>query len=661
MPRLVLPFGAGLDRYTGVQRVRPGTLEDLVNVRPLGVKLQVRRGMVQRSELPSRNGAPCTAVLLVHGMQSQPEGIAVGYHATTREVYVYRVTGGGTDPISVGHWFTLDVNAPSPPVITAAESYGRVFFAHNEAATEHRAATQVYDSIFSSMSDLEADLDGRGTAPVRFRGVQRWRNYLTGWGWASPSENRPEMLRVSLPGEPLLFDPEDYFQVGDRGSAITNVKPAGSSLLAFKNNSTYRVSGTSHLDFGILPVYALFGCLSARLAITVEGTCYVWSFEGPWATTGADAQDLEPVIDLERLAPEHLPSAGVARTGFAAYVPGERIVEFHFGERIYALSLEAGGATWSYRTRGRLISSGGLMYPESEDVVDLGREPPTGYPRITGVTVNMRAATVSFENTNHTGNEAVETWLRKEPRGEWERIDPDQRVAAGASQDVTLSDLEIGARYGVALRYRLSGVYGTRYRDPDPGDWPAVSRFESFQVGFAGTDDTAPTLDSVEWLRTSGTQEAAVVRFTPTNNDYSHKVTRVFGQTVTLEPGITEYRDFTIQGERSYSYLVQATVAGLNSGVSNSLSVFTGPPVPRSVHVVTSSSLLDTLLWTYPEFSSADPNFAGLGAEISVDGVITSVEPGRTQFNFLPGSTVRIRSLATQFGTADRSMWEDAP
>ena len=121
MPTVTLPFGSGLDRYTGVMAVEPGSMEDLLNARPLDGKLQLRRGTVLRSTLPAQSGVPCTAVLLLQAVQSQQEAIAVGYYSASREVHVYRITGIGTDPFHIGRWFTLRSGAQDPPVVVAAE------------------------------------------------------------------------------------------------------------------------------------------------------------------------------------------------------------------------------------------------------------------------------------------------------------------------------------------------------------------------------------------------------------------------------------------------------------------------------------------------------------------------------------------------------------
>lgn len=659
MPQIVIPFGAGLDRYTGVQRVQPGSMDDLLNVRPLGVKLQARNGMVRRLNLPDQGGQPCTAVLLVKALQSQQSGVVVAFHAATRHVHIYRVSGIGTDPQHVALWFTLHSDAASPPVITAAESYGLLVLAHNETRAVLRATTQVYDAVAGTVEPLRANLDRGGMADVRFAGVEHWRNYIAGWGWASPSEIRPEIVRISLPGEPTTFDPEHYFQAGDRGSPVTSVKPAGSTLLSLKPSETYNIIGTSQEDFGILPLYALFGCLSARLAITVEGLCYIWGFEGPWVFTGSSSADLESMLDIERLAPELLPNATSARTAFAVYIPGERVIEWHWGSRIYALSLESGGVQWSYRTRGRPMMSGGLLYSAGESVIAPSGEIPVGYASVVSVTPDERTATVTFSNQDHTGSEILETWLKEGENGEWRKVDPDIRITVSPEQEVMLRDLDVGTEYTVALRYRLLGEYGTAYLDPDPDSWPRPSR-HTFTMDFGG--ETAPTIDSLVWMRTSTTAEHVLVRFTPRDPSLSHQVIRALGPSPsTLEPGVTEYRDTGISGEATFSYFVRAVVGDLTSSLSPLMSIWTGPlgVTTVSVEEIEPSPISSSIVrW---EYAGADL-LRNPGVQIRVDGVIQTLARGARSL-ILVGtySSLRIRTYIEHFGVTDYGQWVDVP
>ena len=145
MPKVTLPMGMGLDRYTGVMRVQPGSMRDMRNVRPQRGRLTQRRGITRASSLPAQGGNPCTAVVAIQPVQSSGEGVVVGFYAGSGEVHIFRVSGTGKDPFHIGQWFTLGSNAESPPYVLATESYGKAFLAHDEAIYSARAPTQVYD------------------------------------------------------------------------------------------------------------------------------------------------------------------------------------------------------------------------------------------------------------------------------------------------------------------------------------------------------------------------------------------------------------------------------------------------------------------------------------------------------------------------------------
>ena len=259
------------------------------------------------------------------------------------------------------------------------------------------------------------------------------------------------MLRISLPGQPTVFELEHYFLAGDRGSPIMTVKPAGSNLAVLKPTSTYRITGTSQLNFGILPLYELFGSLGSRLAISVEGQCYAWGMEGPWVTSVSRSQDLEALLDLEAVDPADLPAASDFRDAFAIYVQEDRVIQWHFGPRVYTLHLGSEGVKWSFRTFPAVMASGGFLYGPVGSSVTVDTNPPTGHPTIEKAAAFDGTATIEWENHGQDGNEFLETWIKRESAA-WSNADaPDQRVSTEATQTFEIRGLDGGAEYTVAV------------------------------------------------------------------------------------------------------------------------------------------------------------------------------------------------------------------
>jgi len=604
MPTTALPFGMGLDRYTGVMQVDPASMMDMRNLRPLVGKLQARAGIVKQASLPDQGGESCTAVTLLQPVRSQSEGIAVGYYDGSREVHVFRVGGDGTNPVHIGKWFDLADGAASPPYFHSAETFGKAFLAHDEAKQVHRAPTQVYDAALRTLADLVEDPTAETKVPIRFRGVEAWSDYLMGWGYGGfgDPDIRPDIVRASKPAEPDTFLPEHYFIVGDRGSPVTAVRQAGSALVALKPTDSYRILGTSRLNFGIMPFYSLFGSLSGRLAISVEGTLFAWGFEGPWSVTGSTgATDLEQPLSLETGFPVDLPPASPTRDAFAVYIPGDRVVEFHFGARIYTLSLADGGLRWSFRTRlGARAAAGTLMYSIAFDdaLAADSATPPDGGPTIESLVSAAGMATLTWNNAGQDANEALEIWVGRltfttgtgkfrrdytvaDPN--YERQLPDQSVTAAPSQTAMVPVPELGETYRVAIRYRRGNRYSSDYESDDPADWPPGAQMDVRSL------PAAPVIDSATFVRTSATTVAMRVAFTPAagHEEYTHVLYRdgqeKEDEVATAAGGVHTFEDDTAPVGVNVVYKAICRTHGVDSPMSEPSVQKVRPAEPQGV------------------------------------------------------------------------------
>ena len=222
----------------------------------------------------------------------------------------------------------------------------------------------------------------------------------------------------------------------------------------------------------MFPHYALYGTLASRLALSIQGTCFAWGFEGPWATTGGAPTDLETFLDLERPAPDDLPPASLARLAFAHYIPRDRVIEWHWSDRIYCLHLERSGPRWSYRTRAVGAMSGALLYSAGGAVIDDPTTVAIGSPTINSIDQEGAYSTLTWANGFASGGEVLEVWLRTGSQS-WRREEGDARVTLESVQThniLDLSDIPPGIHeYDVAIRYRLQGRYAPEYRERRPG------------------------------------------------------------------------------------------------------------------------------------------------------------------------------------------------
>ncbi len=577
-PRIPLVFGSGMDRATGVLGADPRSMRDLRNVYLYRDKVQARKGHSIASQILDDGGQPLSHIVLIHHMRSEQIGVVVGYQQSDRQVHVYRVDGTGSGANFIGTWFTLATGAHEPPRIIAAESYQKLFLAHDETRLSNRAQTYYYDPFGGTqLVGLTGDLNRDGTAePIKFRGVQDYLNYLVGWGYGTGSdEDRPEIIRVSVPGNPTKFEPEHYFIAGIGDDPILRCLPTSDRLIAFKGSSQYEIIGYDRRTFGIKPGEQFYGVAASRLAVAVGGAIYFWSYEGPRVTVGGASRDLAWPLDLDAPSPSDLVAEGALLDGFAIYLPGRRVIQFIFGRRCYNLSLwDPQEPKWSYGELGVAVFCGGILYSGGEAVSG----PPAGAPSgVSGSGQSPSVLEVSWTNNALEGGEIAEIWL-KTATGAWSLAG--SVSATGATQSSNISGLLAGTQYSIAMRYRRGPYYSPNSDSSNPDDWPAA------QKGTGTTTLTAPTLNDTSWERVSATVERVNVVFTPAHADVNVVIKRngVEIDTVTAaQHGGAQYtyHDTGILPEDSNTYNCLHR-KDTDSPTSNSITQWGGPEPPPS-------------------------------------------------------------------------------
>jgi hypothetical protein len=442
-----LPFGPGLDKETGTMVVKPNTMQDLRNVYHHEGSLTVREGTEKtnsfsdgtagwtQSGISVGTGDDATHILAGIAIRSERAGIVVSWEETYKRVAIWRVNALGEESVFIGFWpFRSDPygNVASagdfvwsgqsePPKIVLAEMYGQVFFAHDTYYDSFRADTYRYDPWgliegTARLGPLTSDIQNTGHPQVlRFRGVVRHLHYLFGWGWGGDGTTRPELVRVSLPGEPTKFDPSHYFIAGDRRDPVVACQPARQTLLVSKETETYQIIGYSRANFGIRPYDNLYGALASRLMTSVSGTVYVWSSEGPMA--GGDVGPFEKIwlpLDLDGFEPATLVERTDFKEGWSDYIDEVELVIFTFGRRVYVLSVRnPADPRWTYWELGKKAFCGFRLYG-GEGVGGV----PTGWAD--GITIaygvegcgTYPTYTLTVDNNEQTPTDLMEVYHR---------------------------------------------------------------------------------------------------------------------------------------------------------------------------------------------------------------------------------------------------------
>ena len=471
---LELPFGGGLDRKTGSAVVDPTSFGNLQNVHLFRGRMELRKGLERALDLGWGED-----IIAVEPVRAQGLTACVVWDSVTRDVRLYLVDGSLAAASLVGTLWTMPAVIVGRPRVTAADMYDKLVIAHDEPALVARQVTRVFTVSGSSIANLTSDLDRNAVAEdVKFRGVRRHLNYLVGWGYGTgASEDRPEVLRISLPGT-TDFVPEHYFLVGARGDPILGAGKSGGVLEVCKAAEAYKLVGYSRETFGMQPMDDNHGQLNSKLAVTVGNERFRWGLHGPRSSSGGESVDLEMPLDIAGPDADPLLSATEADNGFAFYDPSENEVLFVFDHWAYVLHMRDGERRWSYRPYAWEIASAGIIYTGGVALLSLA-EPvlaPATYsdPPFVGPDDEdyLPEFGVSWSNSGTLlGGEQAEVWVRSLYDDAWAK----RTTVAATALAATVAGMHFLTNHEIAVRLTLDGVPGLGYTG-SPETWPGHSR-----------------------------------------------------------------------------------------------------------------------------------------------------------------------------------------
>lgn len=516
-----LATGRGLDRSTGLAAVSPEYPVDARNIYARDEKASIRPGLsgTPWPALPWGTDLIATVPIKATGDQ-----LFCVYDRTSRQLRIFRL-----DPVAFlmqplnspanGIWGTLSSVTPFP-VVTAAEANGLVFFAHDEATMAFRLATIYYSPNFTApdvvgtLTTLTADLDGDGVqAPVYFRGVYAYLAYMNGWGFGTEAEDaddRGDILRQSKPGEPTEFLGGNYVIAGAQKDPILNCVATEDILAIGKENESYRLTGTSALDFKCDLLDGKYGVVSSRCATNVGGIAYWWAKDGARRVLRGGTEPIAQPLELISPLPDDFPTRGPARECFVVFDRDRYLLEWLFPNIVpvqvrtpsFILSLwNPADPRWTFGIREQCLTCAGEMFVS--DTLEL--PPPDGYA--SDVTAEdstiapdarYRRVAISWLNNSAAGDERVQIFA-KPAGGAWSLF---ASVGVGDAEQSANVDIFLPLReYEIALRYVRGAEPGPGYEGEDPDDWTAptaagaMATFEtsSAPVAWAGSSFVPPS------------------------------------------------------------------------------------------------------------------------------------------------------------------------
>lgn len=479
--RKALPWGTGVDRASGAMVVDEDQFSDLRNVYLYNGRAELRKGHARTLLFPAGDD-----VIGIFPIRAQGLSGALVYKALDRTVSLYALDSTGTTASFVATIWTLDALATLPPSVIADDSYNKLIIAHDEPLYGLRQPTYVFSPADGTALPLLADFARTGTPqPVKFRGVIRHLNYLVGWGYGtSVDEDRPETLRISVPGEPTNFVPEHYFLAGTQGDPIVGCGYCNGNLAVMKTADSYKLIGFDRATFGIRPLDPAFGLLASRLHVSVNDEFHFWSLDGPRSTNGESSNDMGAPLWLDGPQPDPIATNTPKEKGFAYYDPTNREIVYVFGQWAYVLHIRDGQRRWSYRQYGRPLVCAGRVYLGSGIVLAITAHPEPGVidatdPSFVGTDVLPKLFVRWTVVGGTVTNEKCEVWT-KAVGGTWARRGTFNANALSG----TVSVPSFLQSQSVALRFTQSGVAAAAYSNTaDPSLWPAVSRATKITSG----------------------------------------------------------------------------------------------------------------------------------------------------------------------------------
>ena len=522
--RTILPvtFGAGLDRATGKSSVDRQTFQDLRNVYLEDARLRLRQGL-QATGYPVL--AAGTDVCAVAMLEATLDIVYVLYERSTRAVTVARLNPLTSATMqTVGTWGTVNSAATLPPPIEFAESYGKLYLAHAEPVSAYRLTTQVYtpnatDATVGAIAALQCDLNGDGAAAdVHFRGVLSWNDSLVGYGYgeetSTASQDRPEVVRISKPGDPSVFLPEAYFLAGKRSTPVTGLAALpGVGLIVAKTTSTYLIFGTDAETYGIREIDPNYGNVADRAMLSVHGAVWMWSVHGPRITTGDETIDMSATLGLDAPQPDSLAVAGDIKYAYAFHDLASDTIEFAFPRwdsaegptLFYVASVrDPGNIRWSYHERAGCLPCASTVLLGKQDLPSISAYADFTAQADSGLdpaSTAAREVTVTWDNLgSYIGSESYEVYV-KPSGGTWTLHTTVPHNNASA-QTLVMTGLVPLTAYSIAIRATRSGLYTTGYADASPDDWSAGTAALSKTT--VTTAAEIPVMLSGRWYQTPG-------------------------------------------------------------------------------------------------------------------------------------------------------------
>lgn len=407
-------------------------------------------------------------------------------------------------------------------------------------------------------------------------------------GYISDTINDPPVPTAEETAKNLnLFDREDYFMVGERGTPVVAMAPALGRLVIGTPYSAWVLFGYDRSSFQLELLDNTRGCTGTSAMVAANGLVYWWSPVGPVRWNGSGVEEIGQKIyaDIDKLDPEKV---------VAVHAKTESQVRFYQGNRGFAYNYKTGN--WSRITlpTGFNVWCAGYVSPFTS--TNVGAAAPRPGP--SGPPTSLVAESItsdSFVTTWANGDASPEVLTIVERKKSTDAVWPTRPVAtlpAGHNR-FAHTGLQESTIYNVRVSHLKQGIQ-TTYATVD-----ATTQIASTLVspkGFRVIDSPVPLYEDdwsdagmLVWAASAllswqvgsvGSQTRIYRAYGNLATDRQNPANPAYKLVETTEADESTYRDGTgwepgnpLRGGGEFTYLIEHVRGGLVSAPATAVTV----------------------------------------------------------------------------------------
>ena len=602
-------LGGGLNNVDAPHLLGEGEVRELINLSFPGVgRIAPRRAATYVAEYrnATNQGTLVGIVMFPHGEYTNFNGaldyigvlylVHENFGTNNGVIGIYAGNGSGRLGVRIGEltpWGTF----PTPPKLSTAVINRKLFIVDDAGQkgivvfdpfypTSTGTEKRVYQPVFKFTGE-----SANNPYKNKSRVLSEYNNMLFSAGYGTELEPvRPEMVRFSYlglfndgqgrgdagyaatPGAPTaterqqnfnLFDYDDYFMVGERGTPVVNMVPAMGRLVIATPYSAYSLFGYERSSFQVELLDNTRGSTSTKGMVQAEGLVYWWSPAGPVRWEGGNT-----VREIGRKV-----------LGFRNIVEqSNRVVAAHSKEtKEVRWYVDNYGVAYNYeRDQWSKIS-----LPSNMKVLVSGRVSPftTSNTGEAAPLAGPAGPAANFTATDITHNSAKTSWnagdtspgtqtlvyRRDDPAGVWVLV----ATLDAITQSLNHSNLTASKTYYIEIIHEKNGKRSTALA----GSFATLATPPATPTTLAAPTGLVATDYPIQYEAGGPFFPSVLLDWKMGQTGVSTEIWRNNALLHTVGVDVTSYHDKAVEAGLTYSYYVRHTNGSIFSAASNTVSI----------------------------------------------------------------------------------------